>query len=106
MAVADVATQRDVANLPKLIEAMGDENECVRYWGALGCVMLREKAGPAAELLEKLLADPSGSVRVVAAEGICRVGRAEKGLKSLAELLLDHENPRVRLQAANAIDHL
>jgi hypothetical protein len=27
-------------------------------------------------------------------------------LKSLAELLLDHGNARVRLQAANAIDHL
>jgi hypothetical protein len=106
IAVADVATQRDAANLPKLVEWMGDENECVRYWAGLGCVMLREKAAPAADMLEKLLADPSGSVRVVAAEGLCRVGRAKKGLKCLAELLLDHESAKVRLQAANAIDHL
>jgi HEAT repeat protein len=58
------------------------------------------------ETLGGLLKDSSGSVRVAAAEALCRAGRAEQGLKALAELLLDGENPRVRLQALNAVDHL
>ncbi len=41
--LANLAIKRDPANLLKLIEAMSDANECMRYWGALGCVMLREK---------------------------------------------------------------
>jgi len=102
----DVVTKRDPANLPKLIAWMDDENECVRYWAALGCVMLREKCAPAAEALAKRLTDNSGQVRVAAAEALCRAGQEAKGLAALTACLADEKSVWVCLQAANALENL
>jgi len=99
----DAVTKRDPANLPKLIAWMDDENECIRYWAALGCVMLRGQAAPAAEALAKRLADTSGQVRVAAAEALCHAGQEAKGVAALIACLGDEKNPWVRLQAANAL---
>ncbi|MCX7047522.1 MAG: sulfatase-like hydrolase/transferase, partial [Candidatus Sumerlaeota bacterium] len=104
--VANTATKRDPANLPKLIQWLGDENECIRYWAALGCVMLRAKAAEAAPTLLKHLQDASGSVSVAAAEALCHIGQTDKGLPALTELLLKNKNQRVRLQAANALQNI
>jgi arylsulfatase A-like enzyme len=104
--VCDVVTKRDPANLPKLVQWMDDPNECIRYWAALGCVMLRDKAAAAADALAKRLADASGSVRVAAAEALCHMGQEAKGLPVLEECLLKDSNPWARLQAANALQNL
>ena len=106
LAAADLATRRDAANLPDFIKAMADGNEVIRYWSVLGCVMLKEKAAGAKEALLKATQDPSPHVRVVAAEALCRIGEAPRALPILSELLLKHDNPKVRLQAANSVDHL
>ncbi|MBE3098433.1 MAG: sulfatase-like hydrolase/transferase [Planctomycetes bacterium] len=104
--VANTATRRDPANLPKLTAWMEDENECLRYWAALGCVMLRDKAAGAADALVKRLADSSGQVRVAAAEALCWAGQEAKGLPVLEECLSKNENAWVRLQAANALQNI
>lgn len=103
--IADVVTRREVTNLPKFQEWMADPDATVRYWGALGCVMLREKAAPAAASLIKLLDDPSDHVKVVAAESLAFMDKPE-GVAKLASLLTDASNNRIRLQAANSLDHL
>ena len=108
MEVAGVAAERDVCRTPQLVEWMSDENECVRYWATLGCVMLGERAGtfvdaPAA--LEKRLADSSFQVRVAAAEALCCIGKSAKGLPVLIDCL-KHSNPWVRLQAANSLQNI
>jgi len=102
----DVVTKRDPANLPRLIQWMDDENECIRYWAALGCVMLCEKAAPAAEALAKRMTDASGSVRVAAGEALCHGGQEAKGVPVLIACLADENNPRVRLQAATALENI
>lgn len=104
--VADRAIERDPADVAGFVAGLGHDNECVRYWAALGCVMLRSGAGAARDALVERLADPSWSVRVVAAEALCWLGEADRALPVLAEVLLDHEHERVRLQAANALDHI
>jgi arylsulfatase A-like enzyme len=104
--LADLATARDPANLPNFIERMSDENEVIRYWAVLGCLMLNEKGAPAKQSLIKATEDHSPHVRVVAAEALCRIGEAERGLAVLSQHLLKHENAKVRLQAANSLDHL
>lgn len=106
MEIASTATERDPANLSKLIGWMSDENECVRYWATLGCVMLRAKAAPAAEALAKRLADASGPVRVTAAEALCHLGQTDKGLPVLQDCLTNHQSPSTRLQAANALQNI
>ncbi|MDB5324070.1 MAG: sulfatase [Phycisphaerales bacterium] len=103
---ADVVTRRDVENLPRFVTGLGDANEVMRYWAALGCLMLREKAGAGKEALVKALGDASPHVRVVAAEALCRIGEAGRGLAALSDLLTKDTNAKVRLQAANALDHL
>jgi arylsulfatase A-like enzyme len=104
--VADTATQRDPANMAKLTRWLADENECVRYWAVLGCVMLRERAGRVADALILRLTDTSGSVRVAAAETLCYTGRRGEGLAVLQDLLLKDKSPWVRLQAANALQNI
>lgn len=44
---AELVSLRDPDNLPILIEWLTDSVEPIRYWAALGCVMLRERAAPA-----------------------------------------------------------
>jgi HEAT repeat protein len=104
--VANTATKRNAANLPKLIAWMEDENECLRYWSALGCIMLRDKSAPAADALVKRLADSSGQVRVAAAEALCWAGQEARGLPVLQECLSKNSSPWVRLQAANALQNI
>jgi HEAT repeat protein len=106
MEVADTAIRQKTEDLGRLAGWLADRNECVRYWAALGCVMLGEKAAPAAGALEGRLADDSGSVRVAAAEALCRIGRTAAGLASLQDCLLKGRSPWVRLQAANALQNL
>jgi arylsulfatase A-like enzyme len=45
--LANLASDRDPANLPKLIAALDDPSEAVRWWGAQGCTLLGQPAaGP------------------------------------------------------------
>jgi hypothetical protein len=106
MQAAGAVIRRDPANLVQIRKWLGDPNESVRYWAALGCVMLREEAAPAAAELRGRLGDPSGSVRVAAAEALCRAGGAQEALPVLRGLLATDPGPRVRLQAANALQDL
>jgi arylsulfatase A-like enzyme len=99
MEVADLATKRDPANLPKLSPLLNDDNECIRYWAALGCVMLKQKSAPAKDALASRLKDQSPHVQVAAAEALSDVSH-------LSTLLATHENIRVRLQAVNALGRL
>jgi arylsulfatase A-like enzyme len=59
MELGALAIQRDPDNLPELVDALGDPNPIVRYWGALGCSMLGEAAAPASEVLETHATDPA-----------------------------------------------
>jgi hypothetical protein len=103
---AEVVTQRDAGNLDQFVKSLTDANEVTRYWAALGCLMIREKAAPAKQSLIKAIADASPHVQVIAAESLCHIGETARGVDVLGELLTKHANPKVRLQAANALDHL
>jgi len=105
MAAAELAGDRDVANLPELIELMQDKDCAVRYWAATGCAMLGKQAVPAAAELEKLLADPTPSVRIAAAEALCALGRPQKALPVLVDAL-EHPNNRVVLHAINTLENI
>jgi HEAT repeat protein len=102
----DIVTKRDAENVPQLVERMKDADPTIRYWAVLGCVMLKEKCAPAKEALVAAIGDSSPHVRVVAAEALCRIGEADRALPVLTQHLLKHENAKIRLQAANSLDHL
>jgi arylsulfatase A-like enzyme len=103
---ANLASDRNVANLPKLIAALDDPSEPVRWWGAQGCTMLREQAAPAEPALKKHLDDSSGAVRVAAAEALARLGKTDQALPVLERCLQDLTAPFFALQAANVLERL
>lgn len=105
LALANLATKRDAANLPQLVNAMENENECMRYWAVMGCVMLKEKAAQASDALIKRLSDSSQSVRIAAGEALCHAGKESRALPVLEECMLKGA-PKIRLQAANALQNI
>jgi arylsulfatase A-like enzyme len=90
---------------PACLELLKDDDSAVRFWGAIGGVVLGEKARPAEERLAKALSDPSPSVRVAAAEALARIGRLADALPVLERGLKD-DNEWVRLHAATLLDVL
>ena len=104
--LADMASRRDPANLPKLIDALGDPNEALRWWAAQGCTMLRENAAPAEAALRGRLSDASGAVQVAAAEALARSGRADAALPVLERWLDSSTHAFFALQAANVLERL
>ncbi|MBC2665405.1 sulfatase-like hydrolase/transferase [Novosphingobium flavum] len=108
MALGQAAARRDPRKLALFRASLADRNEVIRYWGALGLLMLDKAAAPAAGQLAGLMrSDPSGPVRVVAAEALAGLGRSEESVSVLAALLESGSQPiPVRLQALNALTRL
>lgn len=103
-ATALLASERNPARLPKLIEALQDPSEPVRWWAAQGCSILGAPAAPAEAALRKALDDPSGAVQVAAAEALGALGKTELALPVLQRCLENKEAPFFALQAANVLD--
>ncbi|MBM3861998.1 MAG: sulfatase, partial [Verrucomicrobia bacterium] len=102
--MAVLASERNPKNLSKLIEALNDPSEPMRWWGAQGCTMIGKKAAPAEEALRRRLEDWSGSVQVAAAEAMARIGKVDAALPVL-ERCLKSGGP-VSVQAGNVFYRL
>jgi hypothetical protein len=100
---ADVATLREVKNLDKLIGFLGDENGTVRYWGAIGCLILKDKSQPAKSALIAVLNDESVDVRIAAAEALCHLGEEKVATIAFIEAL-NSDNMMVRVHAMNSLE--
>jgi HEAT repeat protein len=90
--------------MPRLIERLSDEDGAVRYWAATGLANLGAPAGSAEPFLRARLTDESPDVRIAVAQALCQMGRIDLGLPTLIEEL-KHDDPWLRLAAANAIDY-
>lgn len=98
---AELASRGD----PACFALLDDPDSAIRYWGAIGCRVLGEKAKPAEERLVRALGDPSPCVQVAAADALSRLGRLDDALPVLARGL-KHDNEWVRVQAAAVVDSL
>lgn len=103
--VADLANERDPANVPQLVELLKDDDPAIRFWGVTGLVALGTKAAPAADALEGALGDDAPYVVVTAAEGLCQLGKIDTAMPVLLEGL-KHDSPLIRLRAINVLDRL
>jgi hypothetical protein len=106
IALATLASERNPSNLSKIVEALSDGSEPIRWWAAQGCTMAGDKAASAQTALRKCLNDSSGAVQVVAAEALARMGKINVALPVLERCLGDTHSPWVGLQAANVLDRL
>jgi arylsulfatase A-like enzyme len=104
MGLAAIAARGDTANISYLTEQMGEANEVLRFWAAIGLLILGETARTSLALLQTTMReDTSPQVRVVAAEAVANLTEGAQAVAVLAELLEHHPHPRVRLQALNAL---
>jgi arylsulfatase A-like enzyme len=100
--VADLASEGNPKNLEKLLTDLQDDNPFVRYWAAIGCLILKENATNATNALEKVLEDEFIDTRIVAAESLCHLGKYTLAAPTYLEAL-ESENRMVRLHAVNSL---
>jgi arylsulfatase A-like enzyme len=105
-ALANLASERNPANLPKLLEALGDPSEPIRWWAAQGCAMLSAGSAPAEAALRRCLDDKSGAVQIAAAEALARLGKTDGALPVLLRWAQQGASPPFAVQAANVLDRL
>lgn len=103
--LADKAASRDVRFLGEMRSAMEDPHPVIRYWGALGCVVLQEKSAPAKARLLALLRDEWTDIRIVAAEALGYHGEAEAAVKALSEIVTSKQQYET-LAALNTLEYM
>jgi arylsulfatase A-like enzyme len=103
--LANLASDGDSASVGIFIAAMKDPHPVVRYWGTLGCLILKEHAAAARESLQSCLRDDWFDVRVVAAEAIAYLGEETVATRTIAGVLRSG-NPYEVLAAQNALDFM
>lgn len=104
-AAADLANEQNPAHVERLVGLLADSDPAVRYWAATGLGTLGPKAAVAGAALEASLEDSARSVRVAAADALCRIGAFEKAVPALGECLHDPQE-WVRLQTINVLDRI
>ena len=98
------AASEGIDALPKLLNALSDKDDAIRYWGATGIGNIGQPAKKAAlAKVRSKLTDKSSAVRTAAARALCRMGEPDDALP-----VLIHEfttgTQWERLHAANALD--
>ncbi len=100
------AASEGIDALPKLVGALADEDDAIRYWGATGVGNIGEPAKQSAlEPVRSLLKDESSAVRTAASRALCRMGEPADALPVLIHELTTGTQWE-RLHAANALDEI
>jgi HEAT repeat protein len=99
---ADLVLVRDKANLKTLVNWMSDKDEGMRWWAITGLHLLNDDAMSAADVLGKALEDGSHEVRMMAAWTLVKLGKPDRALACLDELLFEGTNNQVMLH--NVLD--
>ncbi|VGO21338.1 sulfatase family protein [Pontiella sulfatireligans] len=94
---ADLALEKDPANLPALGKLLKSSDCGLRYWGIVGCFLLNDPKGGFL-----CLDDDSHEVRAMAAWLLINTGQQEKGLQGLENLI--REESYALLKVLNIID--
>ncbi|RTE54688.1 sulfatase [Arenibacter aquaticus] len=99
---AEIASFGKVENKQKMVTFLNSSESAIRYWGAMGLLLLGEEGASEIAALQKAVGDPSVSVAVVAAEALYQLGEKEEAYKGfLRALKTDREFAQT--QAMNAI---
>ena len=104
--LAFLASDSDPQNLPALIAATQEADPVLRYWSALGCLILGESAEGATDRLTALLSDSEPAIRVVAAHALHGVGQTEQATAALLRELDKNTSNQAALQLVQAITQI
>lgn len=104
MALGRTAAMGRIEGLPSLRSALGSPVAVLRYWAAVGLLILGEKAVPAkAEMLAALTREAEPHVRIQLAEALAKLGEASSAIPALAALCDEAQPWQIRLHAINAL---
>ncbi|UCS95844.1 sulfatase [Echinicola marina] len=105
MEVAQIAARGNIENIDQLMDFLNSDDSVIRYWGAMGMLILGEQAAPKSLEIIQLLPDESDEVTVTLSECLYGLGFYNEGLKYLKQGL---KSPYLfaRVQALNSIDML
>ncbi|BBC74284.1 sulfatase [Altererythrobacter sp. B11] len=107
MEVGAKAARRDARARDEFAALLDTKVEVLRYWGAMGLLLIGEDAEPAKAALQAALAgDESPHVRIVAAEALARLGEDEAAVPALVSLAGEDLPWQVRLYAINSLTFL
>jgi len=87
------------------VKLLGDADDGVRYWAAVGLRAAGKDAAPAREALKTALKDVSAVVRIEASVALIQLGETETGLRVL-EAELRSEQGDVAVHATRALELL
>jgi len=103
--LADRATSGDARWLTELQSAMDDPHPVIRYWGAMGGLILKERGAPLKAKLLALLQDEFADVRLVAAEALSDQGETKTALPVVSDVLAKGGTYEI-LAALNTLEYL
>jgi arylsulfatase A-like enzyme len=96
---ADLALEKDAANLPAFGRRLKSPDAGIRYWAAVGCFLLND-----AKSVSPCLEDESHEVRAMAAWTLINSGEKDAGFECLENLL--EQNSYAALTVLNIVDWL
>ncbi|MBA9075841.1 sulfatase-like hydrolase/transferase [Rufibacter quisquiliarum] len=102
---ADMASSREAKHVKELTKRLQDKEPVVRYWSAIGCVVLGKEAASAKAALQKLLQDPLAIVQVAAAEALYGLGETTRVLPVLRQHL-QSQNRFVQIAALEVLEKM
>jgi hypothetical protein len=79
---ADLALEKDTANIAQLVKMLDSSNLGLRYWGITGCLLLEVKG-----VAQKCLNDESQVIRALAAWLSVKTGEKDQGYDVLKDLI-------------------
>lgn len=104
MDAAELATLPE-ANIDDCIQLLKNADSAIRYWGATGLLIHKDKAKSAISALKVALNDESSSVATLAAETLSELGEKESANKAYIRILTDPNYQMAdRNFALNSID--
>jgi len=104
ISAAETASTAKTSDLSTFINFMNNKDPAIRYWGAIGCLNLKDKAKSAKYKLTQLLTDSSPDVCLAAAESLYHLGEKSKAVSVVADFVTN-KNEMVGLHAFNLLDY-
>jgi hypothetical protein len=104
LSASELALAKKPDHLPELIEMLAHSDSGIRYWGLIGCLMLKEENEPALPKIFEMLNDESHVNRAFAAWILNEKGQNKASIACLKKLIL--QDSYALLDIYNIIDYI
>lgn len=104
LAIAEIAIQGKNENIPVLKQKLQHKNSFIRYWAAIGCAIIQNKAASLSEELKACITDDCLEVRIAAAEALYHAGYKIEAKQAIESVLQSNDSKSI-LFAVNLLQY-